>query len=791
MQFCCSGCKTVYQVIHDAGLANFYKIKEQTDADKQAALKTGRAYDALDDDEFLASYTRTINEDLSEVELYLQGVHCAACVWLVEKLPLLQTGCLESRLDLARQLVTIRWNPQTHKLSEMARALDSLGYSPHPARDHDRRRARVLEDRKHMIRLAAAGAAAGNTMLLAFALYGGMIDGIEAGYGHFFRWVSMLIAWFALLWPGRVFLQGAYSALRAKTTHLDVPIAIGLLAAALTGTVNTFTGIGDIYFESLSILIFLLLAGRFVQHRQQRWAMDSLELLYSFTPEYARVVKGNDIVESALEAVQLGDVLQVLAGEVFPADGVVCEGESYVDSSLLTGESDAQSKSKGDVIYAGTTNMSATLRMKVEASGRESRVGKLMSLVETFGSRKAPVVQWADRISGYFVLVLLFLAALTCLVWYFLDPSQAIDNATSLLIVSCPCALGLATPLALAVATGRAARKQILVKGGDALQHLSGTGKVFLDKTGTITEGKVSVVEVVGPKDMLPLASALESHSSHPLAKAISALNPHLGSEATEVEQHVGEGIAGVVDNQRVRVGTFDFVSKLVNSDAAIEYGDNSKVSELQAQAADWAQSGLSPVWISVNDQVCTCLAMGDPIRKDAKRSIETLQQLGWSVAILSGDHTKVVDHVGSQLGITNEDNRGGLSPEEKLSIVEEWQAKSPVVMVGDGLNDAAALSVASVGIAVHGGAEASLAAADIYLNKPGLKALLELVLGSRNTMLTVKLCLGLSLLYNIITASLAIMGIINPLIAAILMPLSSLSVLVLAFSSKAFRRAL
>jgi len=785
-QFCCHGCRTANDVIRGCGLERYYRVRDESGGERAPAQSTGRPYSEFDDPIFAGLYCRpTGGGRLRSADLFLEGVHCAACVWLVEKLAAVVPGVVESRLDVRRAMVHLAWDPARVNLSAVARALDSLGYSPHPAREAAARDVRRADDRRALVRIGVAGACAGNVMLLALALYAGAFDSIEGQYRQAFRWLSMAITLVSLAWPGRVFFIGALAALRTRTINLDLPISIGLLAGAVSGVVNTVRGTGEIYFDSLSVLVLALLAGRWVQQRQQRWSSDAVELLYSLTPGSARLVEESGTRDVPIEAVSPGMTVEVRAGDSIPVDGVVLSGESSVDQSLLTGESRPIAVKPGDDVTAGALNISGVLRVRVSATGEATRVGQLMALVAESGRRRAPIVRLADRVAGAFVVAMLVLAAITAGAWAVVDPSKAIDNAAALLIVMCPCALGLATPLALTVSIGRAARRGVLIKGGDALQSLATPGTIFLDKTGTLTHGKARLLRWVGDHRHKPLVAAVENASSHPIARAVvRSIAVEIGEafipQARGVRETTGAGLEGFVGTRDVIVGSPVFLAARLGA-----------VPDRFASAAlEMARDGLSPVLVGVDGRIVAAMGLGDQIRADARVSIDRLRARGWSVRILSGDHPEIVARVGRELGFPSDALLGAMTPEQKLGIVRDALSRGSVVMVGDGVNDAAALSAATVGIAVHGGAEASLTAADIYLNRPGLTPIVELIDASAQTMRVVRRNLAVSLLYNLAAAALAMTGIINPLIAAVLMPASSLSVLALSFRSRTFPEA-
>ena len=796
-QFCCAGCRTAYAILHDHGLDQFYGFAERRTSPVRAS---GRSYEAFDHEAFQSLYVTTTAESLSRVELFLEGVHCASCVWLVERVPLLLPGVARAELNIARSLATIEWDAGSVRLSEVARTLASLGYAPHPSLGVRRDVVRRTEDRAALMRIGVAGAIAINVMLAALAMYSGVLsNGIEAPFERFFRYVSLGLTIPAMLGPGRVFFTGAWAALRTRALHLDLPIAIALGAGFVRGTINTVADTGPVYFDGVTILIFLLLVGRYLQQRGTRAATDASELLHSLTPQGARIV-GDDGAVRELPAAALipGMTLEVRAGEIIAADGVVVTGRSSVDLSLLTGESRPAAVESGTLVFAGTQNVSAPLRVRVERSGDESRVARLLRQVEESALRRAPIVILANRIAGWFVAVVLVLAVVTYAVRYSLDPSSALDSAIALLIVTCPCALAMATPLAVTVAAGRAARAGIFIKGGDSIEALAHPGVMILDKTGTVTESRVSLVRWDGPDWVKPLVLALEAESTHPLAdgfrRALAPVDDAVtagGSDAqpsvvptVESSTHVaGGGIVGRVGGRDVVIGSPTFVTGRF---AARLPGESHAARPLPT-SPDAPDESLTPVWIAVDGTLAARAWLGDPIRTDAAESIAALQRAGWTVRLLSGDASSVVQSVGRALGLAPDECRGEATPEEKLRVVEQLGRTGRVVMVGDGVNDAAAIAAATVGIGVHGGAEASLATADVYLTTPGLAPLVELVRGAGRTMRVIRRNIAFSLLYNVAGATLAITGVITPLIAAVLMPLSSLTVVLASWYGTTF----
>ncbi len=780
-QFCCAGCETAYTLLHTHGLDQFYAFPERRESRVQ---RTGRSYEEFDHPAFTALHVKPASDGLSRVELYLEGIHCASCVWLVERVPLLVPGVLRAELDVRRSRAIVEWDAAATPLSTVARTLDTLGYPPHPFRGVARDAVRRAEDRRMLVRIGVAGAIAGNVMLFALALYSGEIAWMDPAHTRFFRWLSMALTLPTLAWPGRVFFTGALAALRTRTLHMDLPIAIALAAGFVRGAINTVTDTGPIYFDGLAILTFALLVGRFLQQRGQRLATDSAELLYALTPATARVADADGTLRDIpAEAVLPGMLLDVRAGETFAADGVLASPSTTVNAALLTGESRPAEMHEGDVVYAGTLNVAAPVRVRVTEAGETSRVARLLQQVETSSDRRAPVVLAANRLAGVFVAVVLTLAVITWGVKTAMGSASALDDVIALLVVTCPCALALATPLAVTVAVGRAARGGVLVKGGDALEQLAKPGVLVLDKTGTLTEGQHALVTWVGDASVQPLVHALEAGSSHPLADGFrrawrdAAWMKRGLAEVQEAAHVTGGGLGGVVDGRTVLVGSPAFVR------AQAAHGEATVEADIAA-----LDDTLTPVLVAVDGVVVAAAGFGDRIRADAPEALAALRARGWRTVMASGDMPLVAQAVGRTLGFAPSDVHGAMSPEGKLALVESLQrGGAKVVMVGDGVNDAAAIAAANVGVGVHGGAEACLATANVFLACPGLTPLRELVEGAERTVTVIRRNFAFSLGYNAIGASLAIAGVLTPLIAAVLMPISSLTVVIASWRGRTF----
>ncbi len=778
-RFCCAGCEVVHAAIAANGLDQYYALRETA----APAHTTDHGYAELDDPAFQQLHVGRDPNGQAHASLYLEDLRCGACVWLVESAPRCVPGITAVRVDLGRSRADVHWDPARTSLAAIARYLDRIGHPPHPYRGLQREALRRHEDRALLLKLGVAGAAAGNLMLLAIALYAGIFGGMSLEDTGFFRWASMCVAVPALGFAATPFFRTAIGALRAGRLHLDLPLSIGILAGLGWGTANVIRGVGEIYFDSLAMLTFLLLVARWIVLRHQRRASTAAELLLSLTPSRVRRIEGeldggveHDV---PIEAIVPGDLVGVLAGEVVPVDGEVVAGRSAFDLGLLTGESQPVDVAPGAYAHAGTVNLAAAITIRATAVGEATRVGKLVASIEAL-SIKAPIERLVDRIAGRFVVVVSSVAVLTLLAWSVRSIAAGAEHAMALLIVTCPCALALATPLAVTVALGRAARRGVLIKGADALERLATPGTLFIDKTGTLTAGKLAVVTWRGDVDAARLAAAVEAGSNHPIARALRAYAPPSGLEVAEVKdvkEELGRGISARIGGHEVLVGAPPWVRQRSKTQPVIE-----------GWIAEIAERGETPIVIARDGAMVAVAGLADPIRPDAAGALHDLAQLGWTVHLLSGDDPRVVQRVGRALGVAPGRCHGSVSPEDKVAAVVSARAHSPVVMVGDGVNDAAAMAAASAGIAVSGAAEIAIETADVYLRSPSIADVAATAAGAQATLATIRRNLRFSLAYNLVAGALAVSGLIHPLIAAAVMPLSSLTVLASSLRSKAFR---
>jgi Cu2+-exporting ATPase len=796
--FCCVGCQSVYHAIQDAGLDSFYELQDRGNEAARADTEVSHL-EELDSEAFQKRHTTLRDDGRREADFHLEGVHCAGCVWIVEQMPDFVDGVDEARLNLGRARLHVVWDPDAVALSTVGEWLAQFGYAAHPTRsDSD---ARSSAGRDLLRRMGVTWAIAANVMLLAFALYSGLGPDAQAGLFDAFRYLSLGLATISVVYGGSLFFRRAWASIRPliadpssfqpSRLSIDIPISLGILGGYTQSAVATITGTGEIWFDSITVLIAALLTARWLQIRGRLIAGDAADRLLSVIPTTARhVAPSGRTVSVPTEALEPGSVVEVHSGEVIPADGRILEGRSSVHRGVLTGESRPESVEVGDRVHAGAKNAGDTLRIEVTAAGEASRIGQLLNWIEEHDADKAPVVELADRLAGVFVLVILLGAALTWGGWALAGSSEAVRHAVALLVVSCPCALGMATPLAMTMGVGQAARRGIYIKHEGALQELEQLDEVILDKTGTVTEGDMDIVSVTGDRHAVEAAAYLETTSGHPIARAFEGW---LLSDATErvdpesrppmnaVNEVAGCGVDGLVDGRQVKVGRPEWLSDSVGSPPK----------KFQEAIAAALRDAHTPVGVTIDGEWRAVCAVGDPIRTESELLVERLHEADVEVTLLSGDHADVVAHVADAIGISPSRAHGDVSPEAKRAFVREKIGAGAedrrVAMVGDGVNDAAALKAATVGIAVDGSANASMVAADVFTTRGGLRPLVDLMEGSAGVMHVVRRNIGMSIAYNVVGISAAAAGLVSPLVAAVAMPLSSLAVVISSIVQRSF----
>ncbi len=796
--FCCNGCQSVCAAIYAAGLQGFYQRTPEQEA-YGPPPELPRELTLYDLDEVQEEFVDSLAE-AREIHLLVEGIHCAACVWLIENTLFNTAGVLDARVNLSGKRLRLKWDNSRIKLSALLRRLGEVGYAAVPFDPEVAEGALKKQNRALLFRMGFAGFAMMNLMWISIALYSGADQGEFRGMFH---WVGFIIATPTLVYSGYPFFKGAWEGLRNLHLTMDLPIAIGAGISYLYSVFITVSGSqnGEVYFDTVVNFLFVILVGRFLESISKRQAVASTQRLLDLQPKVATRlgVEGERIVP--IRSVRPGDILLVRPGERIPADGHVLEGRSGVDEAMLSGEPEAVPKAPGDAILAGTINGAGVLKIHVESLLKNTALGRIIRLVEEAQASKAPIQCVADRIVPWFVAITLGLATATFAWWLRSDVEIALMAATAVLIITCPCAFGLATPMSIAVASGLGARHGILVKNGAVLESLSAISHFVFDKTGTLTEGRVRAshwadagrLSMLSPDSSVPAdihallgrLAALEHYSEHPVANAVLRLCEDHGIEATqhtvsEIEVAAGFGIKGKVDGQWVAAGNGEWMRRQGVNPAA-------RFLEL---AETWERQGIGSLHCALDGRQVLLLGLDDPLRPDARHLVDVLKAGGARLTLLSGDRRAVAERIAQRLG--GMEVIAEVLPADKDSVIAGLQADGhQVAMIGDGINDAPALVRADVGIALGSGTDVSIASADIVLMSSELDKVRLAADLSRRTLRTIRQNIAISIAYNAIMVPLAMAAWVTPLVAAVSMPLSSLAVIANAarirtlFSSK------
>lgn len=785
---CCPGCAAVAQSIVDNKLTDYYLTRDSYSPTVDGESLVPAELRLYDTPEMLEQFTETVRDDadVCEAVFSVDGIHCAACVWLIERRLAGVRGVRAINLNVATERLQVRWQKNDCKPSDILKAVREVGYAAYPF-DAVRHGKQLQRAGKTMFRqVFVAGLSMMQVMMYAVPVYLADEGTIDADMEDLMRWASLLLTLPAVFYSALPFFKGAWSNLKSRALGMDVPVALGIAAAFIGSVFATLTGDGEVYFDSVTMFIFLLLCSRYLELIARRKAASALEKLQHALPSSASCMPGYpaDRTTEVVPAAQLGegDMVLVKPGEAIAADCVIVEGSTSIDLSLLTGESRPQPKNVGDALPGGAVNAAQPIVVKVTKLARESTLSTLVKLIERAGQAKPRLSLWADKVAAWFVAALLLFSVVIFGVWQWVDPSRAWPIAIAVLVVSCPCALSLATPSALAAATDRLVRQGVLVVQPHVLETLHRTTHVIFDKTGTLTWGKPVLRDLISLGDepasrCLQIASALEASSAHPLALAIVDAARQQGGEsealvAGEIHSVSGQGLEGVINGTRYRLGSAVFVAELAGH-----------------PIPEHADGGLTPVYLGTAGRWLARFDLADAVRADAKDVIEHFRKIGKKVILLSGDDHSVAQRVAQELGIPIA--HGEYLPEQKLEFVQHLQAVGAVVaMVGDGINDAAVLRAADVSFAMGSGAALAQTHADTVLLSGQLSAVADANAAASKTMAVIRQNLVWATLYNVIAIPAAALGLLNPWLSGIGMSLSSAIVVINALRLRRIPRA-
>lgn len=755
---CCPGCKAVAETIVASGLKDYYKHRtdlpdlspSQQDNGDLAAREALQIYDSSAmQQQFVVQHGEQL-----EATLIIEGISCAACGWLIEHRLKQLDGVDCASLNLSNHRLNLRWQPQQQQLSQLMEAIARLGYQPAPFSATEQEAQRKRESRQAIRRLAVAGIGMMQVMMISVPMYVGM----ELQYENFMRIAALLLTLPVVLFSARPFFDAALRDLRSRHLTMDVPVSLAIILAFSASIWSTLNQGVEVYFDSVCMFTFFLLLGRFLEMRARHRMGQAGNNLMTLLPTVAiRLRNGHEEVV-ATQDIQLGDELLLKPGQAIPADGVVLDGRSSVDEAALTGEYLPVKKQPGDAVIGGTFNVESPLTMCVRATGAEAQLSTIMRLMGRAQQEKPAIALLADRVASYFVVAVLLISASVAGYWWWQGNPHAFFIALSVLVVTCPCALSLATPTALTAATAALRESGLLISKGHVLESMTHITRLVFDKTGTLTLGRLTLAQCQPLSEhdadaCLAIIAGLERHSTHPIAHAFKHLK---ATEIEDVVQTAGEGIQGLLHGHCWRFGHSQFASQQTLTAPSEEDG------QWLLLSCDW----VPQAWVLLNDSV----------RKSAQPLIQGLQQQGLKVALLTGDPSPNGMQLASSLGI--DDVAIGQSPDDKLQAVRRWQQQGEhVLMVGDGINDVPVLAGADLSLAVNDASDLAKTNADCMLTNGNLNIILQALNRAHLTRRIIRQNIGWALGYNLIALPVAAAGLVPPWTAAIGMSFSSLLV--------------
>ena len=774
---CCYGCQAVSQAIIDSGMDEFYSYRtsnpEKPEEIVPEFLQQLKAYDSTSVQKKFVSSTG--EENILEVSLILEGITCAACVWLNEKHLNSLDGVISANINYSNHRARVTWDNNKIQLSDILESISRIGYLAHPF-DPDQHQRILEKERKQQIRrLGLSGLLGMQIMIFAVAMYTGEWWGIEESFKQSFRWISLVLTVPVLLFASSVFFKSAYRDLSNKRIGMDVPVSLGIAIAFSASLLNTVHGSGEVYFDSVAMFTFFLLSARYFELGTRKQTSEATEALLNLKPVIATRLRNyretasssiDDQESIAVSELELGDTLLVRPGEVVPADGTIIDGSSGINESLITGESLPVTKSRGDAVIGGSTNTENPLIIQVSKLGEDSVLSSIQRLIDEAQHTKPAIAKLADQIASWFVTVLLSIAAIVAYYWYTVDPSQWLEITIATLVVSCPCALSLATPTAITAASGQLARIGLLPKRAHALETLAHATDFVFDKTGTLTEGRIELEDIIltsgdfDKETALMLAASLEMSSEHPIARAILSAREGELKTVKDLTHTTGQGIQGMIDDKHWYIGNADFIQQHCRN------------------AFDDVADTASRIYLANENQNIAIFVLSDSVRDEARPLIEQLRSKNKNTWLMSGDRKENAKSISDQLGIQH--CLADLKPEDKLSKVKQLQQQGAiVVMTGDGVNDAPVLAGADLSIAMGKGTQLAAATADMILISNNIEHIYHGYQIAIKTLSIIKQNLGWALLYNVTAIPAAATGYVEPWLAAIGMSLSSLVVVI------------
>ncbi|MBT3706785.1 MAG: heavy metal translocating P-type ATPase [Proteobacteria bacterium] len=765
---CCQGCAAVAGAISQAGLSHYYRQRSATASKAQDPdLVERQKLTVFDNPLVQRSFVTTSDDKTHAAALILEGIHCAACVWLNEQHLQGLKGVIEVRVNYATHRAQIRWDNKQILLSQIMQAVRDIGYEARPYDPGRHQQLMSLERSKMLKRLAVAGAMGMQVMILAVALYSGKWSGIEDHYREYFQKLSLLLTMPVLLYSAKPFFSSAWRDVSCGRAGMDVPVTVGISLAFAASLLSVVTGDGEVYFDSICMFVFLLLGTRTLELAARKRAADAIDAIGQIDPISAiRINRKGGLEEIAAVELTIGDQVIVRPGETIPADGLIIAGHSSVDEAVLTGEAMPRLRSKNDEVIGGSINIDSAITVEVTRTGADATLSQIQQLLDRALASKPQISQLADRISGIFTISVLFLATVVAFSWWQVGASDWLSIAVSVLVVSCPCALSLATPAAITTTVSHLMGKGVLLTRADTIEKLGGVSKVVFDKTGTLTAGQLQCTSIntladANHSDVFDITVALEKYSEHPVGQAIVRYG-EVGQALVvkNLINELGGGVCGEIDNRRYYVGSPLFIKRKVGLvDPDIE------------------QSTQTIALLADEAKILASFSFSDELRPSTPELIRRLKIMGIRTGILSGDHQTAVCAVARKLEIHTA--KWQLTPQDKLAEIHcDQKNGETVAMVGDGVNDAPVLAGANVSIAVPRASPLAVATADVVLLAEDIGLVASTIALARRSIQIIRQNLAWALVYNLLALPAAAAGFVPPWLAAIGMSASSLIVI-------------
>ncbi len=774
LPMCCPGCKAVTETIMNLGLSQFYQYRDQPILNPLSSLPPeGEDYQRFDNPQILNKYAKKDESktNVYSVNLYIEGVQCSACVWLIEKRLLQIDGIIKCAVSLNSHQAAISWDRSKLKLSQIFFIISQLGYKVHLSSDDKIDKFQREKEHQALKRLGVAGLGAMQVMMMAAGLYAGRFQGMVSLYKYFFQWISMLITIPVFLYVAMPFIKSAYRSIYSRWLNMDVPISIALIMMMFISVVKTINHQGDVYFDSVCMFLFFLTLGRYLEMRSQHKSMEVISKLSKLMPTTAIVIEHqHGLIKKRstipISDIKVGDAILVEKGHNIPCDGPLVYGHSNINESMLSGEFMPKTKKKGDQLYAGSQNIQNDIIMRAEKTGPQTRLKSMTQLLSEAELCRPKEASLIDKAASYFVLFVLIISFLVGVAWYFIDSRHAFWTMLSVLVISCPCALALATPIALTVTIQSLAKKGVLIKNKRFIEALPMVSHCVFDKTGTLTEGELALERIVPLADvdkneLLSIAATLEQQSNHPIAMALKKETTkgnikYLASH--DIKEHISSGMDGYIQNQYYRLGKIQF------SQPANHHIDSSITQTKDAIV----------ILLSDKERPLALFCFKDLIRPHALDSINWLKQQSIVPLMLTGDPSMASDFTADILGIDH--FYKSQSPTDKLEFVKSLKSNRALV-IGDGTNDVLAMAGSYISLSMGAGTELAKINSDAVLLNNDLSVIPSLFDICKRARTIIKQNISWAISYNLLALPIAASGLVEPIIAVIGMSLSSLLV--------------